>query len=210
MSFLRRCRPARAFKPAYPIRPRLEVLEDRSVPTTHMITNLSGSSAVPGSLPFEVANANPGDTIQFAPNLKGGTIGLALGTLLDINKNLTIDGAGNGITVDGSGAGNRVFQIDNGNSGFISGLTITGGSAGAFNGGGGIFNAGLLTLNNSTVAGNQAFEGGGILNASNGTMIMSGDTVNNNTTSGDNGGGINNSGKLTIINCTIAANQDIS
>jgi hypothetical protein len=41
-------------------------------------------------------------------------------------------------------------------------------------------------------------------------MVMSGDTVNNNTTSGDNGGGINNSGKLTIINCTIAANQAIS
>src|SRR5262249_22240372 len=142
--------------------------------------------------------------------VRGGTSGRGVGSLLDSNKNLTIDGAGNGITVDGSGAGNRVFQIDNGNSVFISGLTITGGSAGAFNGGGGIFNAGLLTLNNSTVAGNPAFEGGGILNASNGTMIMSGDTVNNNTTSGDNGGGINNSGKLTIINCTIAANQDIS
>jgi hypothetical protein len=208
MSFLRRYRPARAIKPAYPIRPRLEVLEDRCVPSIDMVTNLSGSSAVAGSLPFEVANANPGDTIQFAANLKGGAIGL--NSMLNINKNLTIDGAGSGITVDGSGSGNRVFQIDNGDSVVINGLTITGGSGGAFGGGGGIYNAGFLTLSNSTVTGNHAFEGGGILNASNGTMVMSGDTVNNNTTSGDNGGGINNSGKLTIINCTIAANQAIS
>jgi hypothetical protein len=211
MSFWRHYRPARAIKPAYPTRPRFELLEDRCVPNIDLVTNLSGSAAMSGSLPYEVAQAASGDTIQFAANLKGGTIKLDVGNLLDINKNLTIDGAGNGITVDGSGVGNRVFQIDTGNKVVINGLTITGGGAGGFNGGGGIYNAGTLTLSNSTVTGNHAFDGGGIYNASNATMIMTGDTVNNNMASGAGGGGVANatSGKLTIINCTIAANQAV-
>src|SRR5262249_16385054 len=101
----RKSRPARAVKAAYPVHLRLVGLEDRCGPS--MVTNLSGSAAVPGSLPFEVANASSGDTIQFAANLKGGTINL--GNELGILKNLTIDGADNGITVNGMG--NRVFDI---------------------------------------------------------------------------------------------------
>src|SRR5262249_48595994 len=111
MRFWRRYRPAQTVKPAYPIRPRLEVLEDRCVPNIDMVSNLSGSATVPGSLPYLVANAASGDTIQFAPNLTGGTI--TLDNTLDINKDLTIDGAGSGITVSGGGM-NRVFTIESG------------------------------------------------------------------------------------------------
>jgi hypothetical protein len=193
MRFLRRYRPARAVKPASRFRPRLEELEDRCVPSTDMVTNLSGSSLVSGSLPFEVAHAAPGDTIQFAANLNGGTINL--GNTLDINQNLTIDGAGNGITVNGGG--NQVFRIEAGSVVHINALTITGGV-------GGIFNQGSLTLSNSTVTGNSAVDGGGIRNASSGTMTMSGDTINNNQAQA--GGSICNDGMLTILNCTIAAN----
>ncbi len=194
-------------RPARPVRRRraqldVERLEDRCVPSIHMVTNLSGSAAVSGSLPFEVAQAAPGDAIQFAANLNGGTI--TLGQTLDINKNLTIDGAGSGITVNGNGS-NRVLQIEFGNTVVISGLTITGGHVGGFNGGGGLYNLGSLTLSNSTVTGDSAYNGGGIFNGSNGTMVMSGDTVNNNTAV-DAGGGIDNDGNLTIINSTIAAN----
>ena len=73
-------------RPRRRVLPQLEALEDRFVPSTDLVTNLSGSSADMGSLPFEVANANPGDTIQFAANLKGGTIKLDQGTTLYINK----------------------------------------------------------------------------------------------------------------------------
>jgi hypothetical protein len=202
MRFWRRRRPGRAVKPASSFRPRLEALEDRCVPSTDLVTNLSGSASVAGSLPFEVANTAPGDTIQFAANLNGGTI--TLGNTLDINNNLTVDGAGNGITVNGGG--NRVFLIEASNTVAINGLTITGGAPG-FGGGGGIRNNGLLSLSNSTVTGNSAAIGGGIYNG--GTMTMSGDTVNNNTaTFGDGGGGgVYNYGKLTVINCTIAVNE---
>jgi hypothetical protein len=204
MYFLRRNRRARAVKAAYPVHLRLVGLEDRCVPSTDVVTNLSGSAAVSGSLPYWVAKAAPADTIQFAANLKGGTI--TLGNTLDIQKSVTIDGTGSGITVNGGG--NQVFAIDGGVVADINALTITGG--GAVNVGGGIFNNGFLTLTNSTVTGNSASSAGaGIANDFNATMIMSGDTVNINTAgiSGGVGGGVANSGTLTIINCTIAANN---
>jgi hypothetical protein len=99
---LGRYRPARAVKPAGAVRPRPEGLEDRCVPSTDVVTSLSGSAAVPGSLPYEVANADD-DTIQFAPNLTGGTI--TLGNTLDVIQNLAIDGRHNGITVSGGATG---------------------------------------------------------------------------------------------------------
>jgi hypothetical protein len=201
MSCLRRYRPARAVKPVSPIRPRLEVLEDRCVPSADLVTSLSGSANTFGSLPYWVANAGSGDTIQFAANLKGGTI--TPFNTLDITKNLTIDAAGSGITVNGGGL--RVFMIEPGVFAGINALTITGGMAPpAFNGGG-IYNKGNLSLTNSTVTGNSG-GGAGIYNAITGTTIMSGDTVNNNTATGGQGGGIGNVGTLTIINCTIADN----
>jgi hypothetical protein len=203
MRFLRRNRPERAVKPAYPTRPRLEQLEDRSVPS--IVTNTSGSDTVPGSLPYEVANAPFGDTIQFAASLNGATI--TLNNMLDINKNLKIDGTGTGITVNGGG--NRVFQIEPGTIADIFGLTITGGGGPGLGGGGGIYNFGSLTLVNSTVAGNTALEGGGIFNNNNAKMVMSADTVNGNTAD-DTGGGIVNRGQLTITNCTIANNAAVN
>jgi hypothetical protein len=197
MSFLRRYRSARVVKPARSIRPRLELLEDRCMPNIDLVTNPIGSSATPGSLLYEVANAAAGDNIQFAPNLNGHTI-YTLGNSLDINKNLTIDGAGQGITID-SGGLNKTVVIEANKVVAINGLTITGGS------GSGILNYGSLSLGNSTVTGNYATSGGGIYNANTGTMTMSGDTVWNDTAT--DGGGFFNDGQLTILNCTIAANN---
>jgi hypothetical protein len=180
----------------------IQGLEDRCVPSIDMVNNPSGSATVSGSLPYEVAHAAPNDTIQFAANLNGGTI--TLGQTLGINKNLTIDGAGHGITVSGGGQ-HQVFLTTAGIVVDINALTITGGDD--FDGGG-ISNAGFLSLSNSTVTGNTAMLGGGIYNVSGGTMTMSGDTINNNTTTGSGaGGGVFNGGTMTIINCTIAANK---
>jgi hypothetical protein len=179
----------------------IEGLEERCVPSIDMVTSLSGSPSVSGSLPYEVAHAAAGDTIQFAANLHGGTI--TLGDTLDINKFLTIDGAGSGITVNGGG--NRVFLIEQGVVVGINTLTITGGVAPAIFNGGGIYNEGSLELTNSTVTGNSGDGSGGIYNANTGLMVMSGDTVTNNMAA-NAGGGIGNVGELTIVNCTIAAN----
>ena len=90
-----RAPPVRAqHRPAAPrFRPALEMLERRDVPSTLTVTNNLDSAA--GSLRAEVAAANPGDTINFAPSLNGQTITLSSGELL-LNKSLTIDGPGAG------------------------------------------------------------------------------------------------------------------
>src|SRR5215470_17624920 len=60
--------------------PRLEVLEDRTVPSTLTVTNLSDTGAPgDGSLRGQITAASPGDTIQFAPGLRGS---VALGSTL--------------------------------------------------------------------------------------------------------------------------------
>jgi hypothetical protein len=67
--------------------PRLEVLEDRTVPSTLTVTSAADSGT--GSLRAEIAAAQSGDTINFAPSLAGQTITLTSGELA-INKSLTI------------------------------------------------------------------------------------------------------------------------
>src|SRR5262245_28710570 len=50
---------------------RLEALEDRTVPST--LTATSAADSGPGSLRAEIAAAQSGDTINFAPSLQGQT-----------------------------------------------------------------------------------------------------------------------------------------
>jgi hypothetical protein len=50
---------------------RLEPLEDRCVLSVDMVTNLSGDPNVAGTLPFEIAQAQAGDKIQFQTRVPG-------------------------------------------------------------------------------------------------------------------------------------------
>ncbi len=60
---------------------------------TDTVTTCSGDVTVPGSLPYEVANAAPGDTITFSVSCPP-TSPIILSSTIDINTNLTIDGPG--------------------------------------------------------------------------------------------------------------------
>jgi hypothetical protein len=98
----------------------------------------------------------------------------------------------------------------------IANVTIRNGFANGY--GGGVLNQGILTINSSTISGNEAFTrgwgwGGGISNF--GAL-----TINNSTLSGNiascgafacnaGGGGINNGGTLTINNSTLAGNSTL-
>src|SRR5262245_49605268 len=142
-------------KPAPPRRPwlpRLEGLEDRVTPSTFTVTNLLDSG--PGSLRAAVtaANTHPGaDVVTFQHGLHG-TITLTSGQL-NVTDSVTINGPSAAqLAVSGNNA-SRVFDISSGVTATLSGLTISHGRATT---GGGIDNAGNLTVSNSTLVNNQS------------------------------------------------------
>ena len=123
-----------------------------------------------GSLRAALASAQNGDIVTF-----GTSMTVQLTSELLINKNITVDGDLNNdgvadVTLDGQYK-TRVVEITSGNTVTLDGLVITRGlvSGNGGNGGygatgamgGGIFNAGILTLNNVSVTGNAAAGGGG-------------------------------------------------
>jgi CSLREA domain-containing protein len=179
---------------------------------------------------------NSADTIK----LPAGTYVLTItGTVenasltgdLDISSDLTIDGAGQGDTeIDGNGI-DRVLHILSGTV-TLSDLTIANGDAGAENGGG-VFNFGDVTIENSRIRdctadsgggihmgtgtltligsridGNTAEDGGAILFSSTGVVVHIIDSViSGNTATQGNGGGIFNSGITSLSNSTVSGNR---
>jgi hypothetical protein len=196
------------------VRLHLEALEDRSVPSTVMNLNDGG----PGSLRDALASTPSGGTVDFQPGLTG-TITLSTGELA-IGQDLTITGPGASVlTVSGNHA-SRVFDIAATSTVGISGLTIADGSAS--NLGGGIRNAGRLTLTASALRGNSVtmatfdVQGGGLYNAASGTLTVIGCALNGNSAVGTSsvtgsgsgqGGGIYNLGTLTVTDSALSGNS---
>lgn len=85
-------------------------------------------------------------------------------------------------------------------------------ASGSGSDGGGIWNEGLLYLrqgsavSNNRADGSSSQDGGGIYNDPDGTVIVVDSTINNNT-GGVYGGGISNSGSLTLIDTTVSGNS---
>jgi hypothetical protein len=187
----------------------VELLEDRTVPSTftvnelldtHAVNLISGTDAT-GNISLrsaiEAADHLGGDqTIQFDPGvfavpqtitLRHGGLPLKGTSTGDIN----IQGPAAGVTISGNHAG-RVLMVESGTRVNVTGLTI---SDGTVNGnGGGIYNAGTLTLVDSTVSGNTTA----------GPLPAPG--VGSGIYDTHLGGGIYNKGRLTIDNCTISGN----
>ncbi len=212
------------------ILPRLEVLEDRSLPSTFTVMNLNDS----GSNSLRAAIASGDTTIDFAHGLHG-TITLTSGDL-PISDSVTIDGPGaNKLSVSGNDA-SRIFDISGSASVTIDGLTLTDGLATA---GGGILLRGSasLSISNCTLSDNEALgsspgsqtapdgSGGAIEDTSPGALTVANSTFTSNTAIavGPNdpvvsskyvfaaGGAIDvyqaNTGSATISNSTFTGNQ---
>jgi hypothetical protein len=179
-------------------RPRLEVLECGDVPSTLTVTNNLDSG--PGSLRADIATAHAGDTIVFAPSLDGHTITLTCG-VLDINKNLTIQGPGaSSLTVEqatGASFSSAIFTVDFGQTASLAGLKIANGSAG------GIVSNSPLTVSGCTLSGNSAFFGGGIFNGARATtaLTVKDSTAHNNVA--PLGADLDNLGALTLDDSTV-------
>jgi hypothetical protein len=152
-------------------------------------------------------HAGGADTIAFDPAAVTGPIVLG-GSQLELalpvsTAAVTIDGGSAGVTVDGNNA-SRVLQIDVGVEAAVNHLTVTHGQVQGPANGGGIMNAGTLTLTSSTVSANSGMNGGGGIENT-GALTLSGSTVSANSALG--GGGIDStSGTLTVSNSTLSAN----
>ncbi len=195
------------------------------MPSTILVTSLLDSGR--GSLRAAIIKANQdpshsgshthSDTIKFAHSVRG-TILLesALPVLL---TDTVISGPGPALLTVARDSRSfqsfRIFTVGKGARTAISGLTIAGGSTAA---GGGINNAGSLSLNNMWIMGNLtsgglvitqgATLGGGIDNT--GTLSVTDCRFTDNTAEGNAnvayGGAIANSGRLSIIGATFSGN----
>jgi hypothetical protein len=183
------------------------------VAASYDVTNLNDSGA--GSLRqalLEVNSDSGGDQITFAPGLQGAIV--LTSSPLSITANMTIAAPGaNQIAVSGDNA-TRVFDIATGVTAEVDGLTITDGMAEE---GGGIQNAGTLTLSGDVISDSLATDtgvlgGGGILNLAGATLVLTNSTLSNNVTavvvtSLGLGGGLDNEGTANVTACTISGNQ---
>jgi hypothetical protein len=191
----------------------VEALEGRALLSTWTVNSLDDSGD--GTLRWAITQANQNngaDIINFSVT---GTITLqsALPDLSDTTGLTDIGGPGaSSLTVARSSAAGtpdfRIFTVDGGADVQLVGLTITGGSADS---GGGIGNAGTLTISYTTVSGNTATGswsngGGGIYNS--GMLVMADSKISDNLGAfyGDFGGGIYNAGTVILTNCTISGN----
>lgn len=171
----------------------------------------------PGNLTLReaisIANASPGpDTITFSSLFDNATTitlnGTPLPAFIDKVHPTTIKCPGaNLLTIDANQL-SRIFQVSSSVTVNIDGVKLTGGKlTSLFAAGGGISNAGTLTLTNSILSGCTAVAGGGgIINGGNLTVL--------NSTISDNralyyyaGGGLRNSGTVTISNSTLSGNS---
>jgi len=126
-----------------------------------------------------------------------------------ISSTVTIRGRNSTIRRESDALEFRILAVASSGDLTLHRTTVSGGVNGYSylypNGGGGVYNSGMLTLTKSTVSGNSAFFGGGGVSNSGTTTLMN-STVSGNF--GDYGaGGVDNTGNLTLTNSTVSGNR---
>jgi predicted outer membrane repeat protein len=206
-------------------RPRLEVLEARTVPSTFHVADVAGLQGAVAAV-----NANPSEqaVILLAPGAYDLTSELAIAN----PSHLVIKGDPSGsVVLDNPTHSDRIIEIQGPGDVTIDGLVITGGSAhsdigggilaanvnltldhctlsdnSATNGGGGVFADGVLTVNHSLIAGNSSLFGGGICSQYGVGLTVKDSMIANNSAA--EGGGIYDSyGPLTLDHDTLSGNS---
>ena len=225
-------RAARRARPALPL-PALEMLEDRWLPSTFVVTDASDSAADTGSLRYAINNLATGssastNTINFS--LPADSVITLSNGALTIAQGVTINGPGaSSLSISGNNA-SQVFNIESGTV-TISGLSIIDGysqyggaiytqatqttisncyfadnTTPASGIGGAIYNKfHTLTLQDDTFYDNTAVWSGAVDNYAGGTINISNSTFDDN--SSQDGGAIKNEwGTLEVTDSTFTAN----
>jgi hypothetical protein len=189
--------------------------------SSYVVTTTDDSFAV-GTLRTAVgwanvsSNANPANLSDPAPNTivfdtdgvfgapQTITLNQFLGTLEFSGTSVpeAIDGPGTGMVAVSGGGKVGLFDVDGGVTASLIGLTITDGFSGL---GGGVNNAGTLTIDDSVLSDDSAFGGGGISNV--GSVIVTGSTFDADSADDEYGGAISNAGTMSVGDSTLADNS---
>ncbi len=154
------------------------------------------------------ANTNPaGSVINFDPTVFASPQTITLSSTLELSESAgpeaidasTVTGP---VTISGNDSVG-VFLVDSNVTATLSDLTISDGSGYA---GGGIDNAGTLTVSDSAIENCSAYLAGGGVYGS-GAITVTGSTIANNNASLSSGGGIYSAGGLTVSGSTIEGNS---
>jgi S-layer homology domain len=184
----------------------------RAAAATAIVTN--GNDVGSGSLRQAIADAAPGDTITFAPNVTTVTLTTAE---LAIAKDLTIQGNSQDTvlierSIESGTPEFRIFHITAGTVS-ISGLSIAQGKtfsdslSDASQAGGGLrVSGGSLELADSVVRDNRATLGGGLAVVGPGTLTIARSVVQDNSAY-FGGGIISYRGNATLTQTTVSENQ---
>ncbi|MBX7105216.1 MAG: right-handed parallel beta-helix repeat-containing protein [Gemmataceae bacterium] len=162
----------------------VQSLEDRTVPTTYVVSNLlddNSAGSLRGAIALANADATPGPHIIDATGVSG-TITLSQATIniaISSTQDMTINGPGAGsLTVSGAvtaGATNRIFNITSAKTISINNIKLASGNLTTGNNGGAILNSAANTLKVSgvTFSGNKTAGTGGVI-----SMATAGATLN--------------------------------
>lgn len=154
----------------------------------------------------QAANASPGsDVILLGP----GEYTLCPPVVgdLDITDDVTLYGTSAESTIITNCNADRVLDIQAGAVVEIANVTLRGGRTSG--NGGGIRNAGDLTLTRSLVTDNTATQGGGIWTGGNGSALHIRESAVTANNANSNGGGIAATGPVVIENSTISGNRTV-
>jgi hypothetical protein len=162
-------------------------------------STFSGNSALPGGWGGAIFDGGP-LTIE-GSTFRGNSAGYGGAIYVDTGETPVVRGStfsGNSANDEGGGIFNTGVLLT------VQGCTLTGNTTVfSFGQGGGIYNIGDLTIQQSTLSGNTAYSGGGIFTSA-GTTTIQGSTLTGNTATC--GGGIYNGGTATIQQSTLSGN----
>ncbi len=179
-----------------------------TVPDVRVVTKIAdtndGVCDADCSLREAIAEADATDIIRFGSLFATSQTIVLSGSPLLIDKELAIEGPGAQQLIVSANHLSRVMTVNAGGKLELSGITLADGNAGQTQSGGGISNAGTVTLRNVEISGNTAgLYGGGIANL--GILTLEASTVADNLAG--SGGGIDNRLIATLEGTTVSGNR---